>query len=191
MSWKTLAPTAAPEPSAAPATIEVVEAILFVGGTALSAERFRQAFPEVAPARFEGWIGELRARYRRQQRPYGIRRTAAGYLLELLPEVRADLARRSRPDRGVKLARPVIEVLSIIAYRQPITAEQIARLVGSDVGPILRQLIRRQLIAFHEPAGASGPRDRYITTARFLELFNLETLADLPTVDDSRPRAAP
>ena len=78
--------------------------------------------------------------YQEQKRPYAIERLGEGYVLRLLPKYVEFLKQRAQPERGVKLARPVIEVLSIIAYRQPIGRQAIEELTGGDASGPLRQL---------------------------------------------------
>jgi segregation and condensation protein B len=70
-----------------------------------------------------------------------------------------------------------VEVLSMIAFRQPVTRADIDGQRGSDSAAMIRQLVRLGLVAV-----LSGPA--YGTTARFLELFNLQSLEDLPQTLD-------
>lgn len=82
----------------------------------------------------------------------------------------------------------MIEILSLVAYRQPITRAAIEEFIGEDVGAILRQLVRRELIAQATVEKKSDDEPQspkaYVTTARFLDLFGLENLADLPATED-------
>jgi segregation and condensation protein B len=78
-------------------------------------------------------------------------------------------------------------VLSLVAYRQPITKADIDALRGHDSGAVLRQLVRLGLVAVTR-RGESDRRDVcYGTTPRFLELFNLASLDDLPRLGDAEP----
>lgn len=158
-----------------------LEAILFVGQEPLTVQRVVEALPAQSTAEVERAIHELGLKYRRQRRPYQIERTEVGYRLALIEPYQTDLRERMRQQRSVKLNRPLVEVLSVVAYRQPITRRQIEELVGIEVGSLLRQLVRRQLIALGD---AAGEGDAYRTTSRFLELFNLQSLADLPATAD-------
>lgn len=177
--------------------VQIVEAILFVGSEPLSAEAFARSFPEASVEEFRRAVHALQRRYRRENRPYLVRATPAGYTLELVERHAQELRSRSKTDRGVKLPRPVIEVLSLVAYRQPIGRPAIEEFLGEDVGAILRQLVRRELIALtpaakqppakpstEDTGEAPAPAPAYVTTTRFLDLFGLENLADLPATED-------
>ena len=85
--------------------------------------------------------------------------------------------------REARLSPAAIEVLSLLAYRQPLTAEEISRLRGLPSNHLLAQLVGRQLLRLQRPE-TPGQRPLYYTTHRFLELFGLESLEDLPQVED-------
>ena len=80
--------------------------------------------------------------------------------------------------RQVRLSQAAIEVLSIVAYNQPISPEEIHRLRGVPSGSLLTQLVRRQLLLLER--STENKLVQYRTTERFLELFGLSSLADLP-----------
>jgi segregation and condensation protein B len=76
-----------------------------------------------------------------------------------------------------------VEVLSLVAYREPLTVEEVNRLRGVPSGNILRHLVQRRLLRLER--GQSKPRkSQYFTTDRFLEVFGLSSLNDLPRSDD-------
>jgi segregation and condensation protein B len=76
-------------------------------------------------------------------------------------------------------------MLSLIAYEQPLPRERLADTAQPDADANVRQLIRRDLVAVQR--GAGEPADiRYVTTPRFLELFGLRSLHDLPRAEDVR-----
>lgn len=161
---------------------QAVEAILFTGISPLSAVDFRRAFPDVPAAAVESSISRLRDRYHREGRPYTIKRTDDGHVMELAPSHRQDLARVAHTQREVTLSRSVIEVLSVVAYRQPIGKTEIDEVLGLDSASTLRQLVRRGLVTVHREDASETAH--YITTRRFLDLFGLDSLADLPSSED-------
>ncbi len=74
-------------------------------------------------------------------------------------------------------------MLALVAYRQPVPRQEVESLRGSDSGGVLRQLVRLGLIAVHRDE--ENPRAVvYVTTARFLALFQLQSLEDLPRTQD-------
>jgi segregation and condensation protein B len=70
--------------------------------------------------------------------------------------------------------------LSVVAYNEPLTADEVSRLRGAPSGAVLTQLVRRRLLRI-ERAETAPRTAHYRTTPRFLELFGLGCLADLPT----------
>ncbi len=87
--------------------------------------------------------------------------------------------------RQARLSQAAVETLAIVAYRQPISAEEVNRLRGVPSGGVLSHLVRRRLLCLERPAHA--PRKAYYrTTERFLELFGLQSLADLPQSEEAQ-----
>lgn len=158
----------------------IVEAVLFVGaaeGMPPSAEDLAAAMRGVEPGEVVAAIAELNAEYQRADAPYEIVRHEGGYRLAL----RADMERLRDKFRGrakeAKLSPAALEVLSIIAYQQPVTGKRIDQLRGARSGSLLASLVRRGLVRLDSREQA----DRcYHTTARFLRVFNLQGVEQLP-----------
>ena len=85
--------------------------------------------------------------------------------------------------REARLSQAAIDVLAIVAYQQPLTAEQIGEVRGKPSGPVLSQLIHRRLLRIERLPGKRRTV-QYFTTDRFLQLFSLQTLADLPQSEE-------
>jgi len=84
--------------------------------------------------------------------------------------------------KPVRMSRPQLETLAIIAYRQPVTRPEIDDVRGVDSGPVLRTLLDRDLVRVLGKKEEPGRPLLYGTTEAFLELFSLRTLADMPTL---------
>ena len=85
--------------------------------------------------------------------------------------------------REVRLSQDVLEVLALVAYRQPLLQSEIEAQGKSNPGGMLRQLLRRDLVSLER--GEGGRKDvKYRTTPRFLALFGLGSLDDLPQPED-------
>jgi segregation and condensation protein B len=85
--------------------------------------------------------------------------------------------------KDVKLSQEALEVLSLIAYQQPVTKEAIDAHVKETGGSILRQLLQRQLVALRRDVG-EGNEVTYHTTPRFLQVFGLTDLSELPQSEE-------
>jgi segregation and condensation protein B len=165
--------------------VQIIEAAMFVGGAPLTARKIVALLRGSFDAAFvEQTIDDLNAAYITQERPYEIRLGDGGYRLELRAEF--DRLRHrvyGTGPREVRLAQDVLEVLALVAYRQPITQKEIESHGKPNSGNLIRQLLRRDLISFER--GPGGRNDvQYQTTPRFLSVFGIASLADLPQAED-------
>lgn len=160
----------------------ILEALLFVGtpeNQPISSTQLASLMRGVSVAEVDELIADLNADYRAANCPYRIESVGDGYRMTLaeawLP-MREALFGRVRPAR---LSPAAIDTLSIVAYNQPATAEQVEKLRGTPSGAILSQLVRRQFLRIERQP--EKPRVAlYRTTDRFLTLLGLESLDDLP-----------
>lgn len=165
----------------------ILEAILFVGhplGDPLTSEGIAALMRGVTPAEIDDLVVELNEVYDAEGRPYAIRSVAAGYQLALREEFDSIRDQFYGKVREARLTQSAIDVLAVIVYHQPVTLEEIDRLRGKPSGAILSQLVRRELISIERSADRKQ-RPIYRTTDRFLDLYNLESLEDLPQVERS------
>lgn len=186
-----LAPGTEPHPSVDPEAYsnvtpaQVIESALFVGGIPLTSKKICALLRNSFDVQFvERTIDELNDQYVVEGRPYEIRLGDGGYRLELRPEYEKlrQRAYGSGP-REVKLSQDILEVLALVAYRQPISQAEIESHGKQNAGNLLRQLLRRDLIAIQR--GDGGRKDvSYLTTPRFLTVFGIGSLDELPEPDD-------
>jgi len=165
-------------------TAQVLEALLFVGGAALSPRRLADVV-SASVDEVELRIEELNQRYRQERRPYFIDFDDGHYRLTLHSEFEAVRSRvHGQGPRDVKLAPDALEVLALVAYQQPLSREDFEASGKADADSIIRQLIRRDLVTVSR--AEDGKSIRYSTSPRFLELFGLRSLNDLPRAEDLR-----
>ena len=160
---------------------QILEALLFVGGDALTAKKLSGVLRGEFSIEFiERELDELNRLYAAEGRPYEIRLGDGGYRLTLRDEFERIRSKvYGQGPKEVKLSQEAIEVLAVVAYRQPISDREIEQLGKPGCGAILRQLLRRELIAVKRQPG--NPRDvSYQTTPRFLSLFGIRSLDELP-----------
>jgi segregation and condensation protein B len=166
----------------------IVEAMLFVGrpdGHALSAREMAAAMRDVSPREVESVVQSLNDVYRRDAAPYTIVGEATGYRLTLRDEFVRVRDKFQRRVREARLAPAALEVLSIVAYHQPIARETIDDMRGASSGGVLRSLVRRELVRVERPADRSK-EPSYFTTPRFLKLFGLGSLDELPRHSETK-----
>ena len=165
---------------APPSPLEIVEAMLFIGGPPLTTEKACSAVRGLTAERFRELVDELARTYRKQNRPYAVQPRDAGWVLALRGQYRGVLEKLYGGPKETRLTQPAIDVLSLVSYRQPIGKAALDTTRGADSGAVLRQLVRLGLITLSRVAVG------YETTPRFLEIFGLNTLDDLPQIGEGK-----
>jgi segregation and condensation protein B len=161
----------------------LLEAILFSGGSQITVKQLIE-LTRLDDDRIVQTIARLNQRYFHQARPYEIRRSGEAYQMILRPQFARIARRLMGRSREVRLSVAAIEVLALVAYLQPTTLRSIDAQRGVDSGPIVRQLRRRNLIELAAPPEGEDRSEHFRTTKRFLQLFQLASLDDLPRVQD-------
>src|SRR5207247_11447809 len=133
---------AAPEPATPPAPARIVEAMLFIGGPPLTSLRACEAVRGLTDELFAQIIEALNRDYRTQGRPYHIEPSDQGYQLVLRAKYRHVVEKLFGSAREARLSPAAIDVLALVAYRQPATKQEIESLRGAESGGVLRQLVR-------------------------------------------------
>lgn len=169
-----------PEDETPPSPLRIVEAMLFVGGAPLTPERAGEIVRGLEPTAFRDLIDELNRNYRRQARPYAIRETEKGFVLDVRANFRAVAERFTGSPKEARLNQPAVDVAALIAYQQPIAKSEIDALRGTDSAGPIRQLVRLGLVAVARRGDGQQKEVFYGTTSRFLQVFGLGSLDDLP-----------
>lgn len=188
----------------------ILEAMLFVGhpeNHALTSRAVAALMRGVRPAEIDEMVRELNVSYREQRCPYEIRSVNGGYRLELRSEFSTLRDRFYGRIRAAKLSQHVVDALAIVAYKQPISKAEVESIRGKPSSGVLSQLVRRELLKLvREEKTVEPPSDQanggdaddskpkkkartkmvpmYYTTQRFLQVFGLATLDDLPRSDE-------
>lgn len=164
-----------------PTPQQIIEACLFVGGTALTASRLAGVLRGEFESEFvDRAIDDLNRLYAAENRPYEIRLGDGGYRLALREEYeRIRHKAYGLGPKEVRLSQDALEVLAVVAYHQPIKQSRVEELGKPGCGAVLKQLVRRELLAIERDP--ERPRDvSYKTTGRFLSLFGIQNLDELP-----------
>ena len=169
-------------------TEAALEAILFVAESPIPegelAEVLESPIAEIKAA-LADWADRLEA----EDRGIALRQVAGGWRLYTKPETYPYLERFSATATASRLSGAALEVLAVVAYRQPLSRGQIAELRGVDSESTVRTLERRGLIEEAARLNTPGNPAIYRTTALFLEKLGLEALSDLPPLADHVPPA--
>ncbi|PHR92073.1 MAG: hypothetical protein COA78_33715 [Blastopirellula sp.] len=160
----------------------ILEAILFVGSAdnePLTTEHVASKMRGVQADEVADLIDQLNQSYAEEGSPYEIVASGTGYRMSLREEFAGLREKFYGKVREAKLSQPAIDVLSLVAYNQGITKDEVDAYRDKGSGPLLNQLIRRQLVRLERE---TQPKKitRYYTTERFLSMFHLSSLEDLP-----------
>lgn len=165
----------------------IFEAMLFVGDrnnkpltTELAAGKMRN----VQQYEIDEAVNSLNKKYDLLGTPYEIIKDADGYRMILRKEFSSIQEKFYGKIREAKLSQSAIDVLAIIAYKQPITADEIQTLRKLPSSAVISQLVKRGLIRFEKDIQNKKKKILYKTTQRFLELFQLNSIDELPIAED-------
>jgi segregation and condensation protein B len=168
----------------------IIEAALFVGhpeNLPLSAAQLAALMRDVTEDEVVEMIDTLNDSYKSAGQAFRIVRDEDGYRLTIAPAVEGIRQSFLGKVREARLSQAAVEVLSLVAYQPGITAQTVQDQRGRESGPLLNQLVRRRLLEIKRQPPAEGGKKvaHYYPTERFLTLFGLESLDDLPQVDES------
>lgn len=166
---------------ATPSLNAIIEALLFVADASLTVDRLSELLPEYDRATIRIALQELRDDYEARQAGIHLVEVAGGWQLRTWPELMPFLSRlvKGKPPR---FSPSAMETLAIVAYRQPITRQEVEYLRGVDTGAVLKSLLEKRLIRILGKKDIPGRPIIYGTTRDFLEIFNLNDLKGLPTL---------
>jgi segregation and condensation protein B len=164
--------------------LQVLESLLFSTHHPLTSARLAELMelPSAKPLRKA--IRMLNLQYEQAGRAFRIEQVAGGYQLLTLPEYGEMINRLHRREADAKLTRAALETLAIIAYRQPVLRVDVEAIRGVACGETIRSLMEKHLVKIAGRAEVPGRPILYGTTRRFLELFGLNNLKDLPQEEE-------
>jgi segregation and condensation protein B len=162
-----------------------LEAILFVSSEPVPRARLLELFPEEERAEAEAALEAVLARYGGDEgRGVLVEDVAGGVRIATRPEVVGWLRRFFDVSGGNKLSMAALETLAIIAYRQPVTGPEIQELRGVSTAGVLKTLLERRLVRIAGRKEVVGKPFLYGTTREFLVHFGLNSLKDLPPLEE-------
>jgi segregation and condensation protein B len=165
-------------------TVEsVIEAILFASDESLSATKLA-AIVEITTKQVNESVRALNEKYKAGNHAFRIVQIAGGYQMLTLSPYNHWLKSLLRARSESKLSAAALETLAIIAYKQPIIRADIEAIRGVAVGEMVRSLMYKGLVKIAGRADVLGRPMLYGTTKKFLEVFGLNSLKDLPKIEE-------
>ncbi len=165
-------------------TVEtVVEAVLFASDEPLSEARLANIV-ETTVKQARQCIKDLNDKYQANNNAFRIEQIAGGYQMLTLSPYNYWLKKLLRARSESKLSPAAVETLAIIAYKQPVMRADIEVVRGVATGEVIRTLCYKGLVKIVGRAEVLGRPMLYGTTKKFLEVFGLNTLKDLPKIEE-------
>ena len=158
----------------------IIESLLFVADEPLTVDRIKKVITQAENKDIRDALAALTAEYDERPGAFFLDEVAGGYQIRTRPEYNEWIKMYVQP-RPLRLSKAALETLVIIAYKQPIIRSDIEHLRGVDCGGVLHVLLERKLIRVLGRREIAGRPLIYATTKRFLEVFDLKDLKDLPT----------
>lgn len=180
-----------PEPAPELTTESIVEALLFSTDEPLPVAKIAQILGIGDAGDVKRNIEKLNEQYERCGSSYRIDAIAKGYQMLTLPKYSPWVSKLHRVRAESRLSPAALETLAIIAYKQPVVRAQIEAIRGVAVGDMLVRLREMNLARIVGRAEEIGRPLLYGTTSKFLEVFGLQSLKDLPLLDPDRPEHVP
>ena len=172
-----------------PTVESVVEAVLFASDEPLTEARLANII-ETSSKQIRQHIKNLNDKYRANNNAFRIEKIAGGCQMLTLSPYNHWLKKLLRARSDNKLSPAALETLAIIAYKQPVIRADIEAIRGVAVGEVIRSLCYKGLVKIVGRAEVLGRPMLYGTTKKFLEVFGLNTLKDLPKVQELKEPAS-
>lgn len=159
------------------------ESMMYIWGQPLDIKICADIF-NISREDAEKYFMELAEEYEQEGRGIVIRQVGKGFQFVTRPENAEFIERLCTPVKVKKLSQSALEVLAIIAYKQPVTKGEIDSIRGIKCDRVIEGLLKKELICDKGRSNAIGRPILYGTTDIFLKNFGFTTLKDLPEIDD-------
>lgn len=161
----------------------IVESVLFASDRPVSLASLKLLFKgtNIKGDKIRRALDQLAVEYAGGRRGVTLEEVPGGYQLRTKID-NMDFLKRTLKTRQFKLSGPALEVLSIVAYKQPTVKAEVDEIRGVESGHLLRALMEKNLVSFEGKSELPGRPMQYGTTKKFLEIFGLRSLKELPTL---------
>jgi len=165
-------------------TKRVLEALLFASSKPLTIPEIRKVIKSSTPTQIRSMVEELRNEYAQEGRSFEVIDIATGFEINTKKEFAPWIYKLEVQKKARAVTHSALETLAILAYKQPVTRAEIEDLRGVDASGVLNTLMERGLIKIVGKKEVAGRPFLYSTTEKFLEHFGLNTLENLPGIDE-------
>jgi len=159
---------------------QIVEALIFASDIPISESRILSLVEEVDLETLQKILSDLTEEYQKSHRALMLNKVAGGYQIVTRPEFAQWIKRLFKGRSRTRLSQAALEVLAIIAFKQPISRPQIESIRGANCDGVIRNLLERNMIAIAGRSDSVGRPLLYKTTEEFLRYFGINEITDLP-----------
>ena len=163
----------------------IIEALILASEAPLGLDKIYSVLEGTDKALIRESLDNLIADYERREGGITIGEVAGGYQFRTRPEV-SGWVKKLKSTKPPTLSAAALETLAIVAYRQPVIKSEIEAVRGVDSGAALKSLLEKKLVRIVGRKDVPGRPIIYGTTRKFLEVFNLRELTDLPSMRELR-----
>ncbi len=169
----------------------IVEALLFSTNEPVQAARITKILGIGTAGDIKTYVAGLNERFEETGASFRIELTAKGYVMQTLPAYHPWVSKLHKTRGESRLTPAGLETLAIVAYKQPTLRADIETVRGVAVGDMLLRLRELNLVRIVGRAEEIGRPLLYGTTTKFLEVFGLRSVKDLPKLDPDKPNEVP
>jgi segregation and condensation protein B len=162
----------------------IMEAIIYVAEEPVKPEQFQEMFPEQDKENIEQALKTMAEAFNARPGGMCIREVAGGYRMTTRPEHHEQIRAYLKTRPNAKLSMAALETLAVVAYKQPVTLAEILAIRGKKSSSALHTLLEKNMVAIVGRKQVVGRPILYGTSKQFLIHFGLNSLKDLPTLEE-------
>lgn len=162
----------------------IIECLIFVSKHPLTIQEISGFLKDIEKKEITGTLDELQKKWEEMGRSFILESVAGGYQFRTRPEYSQYIVEFNKEIKKFRLSKAALEVLAIVAYKQPVTKIEVEKIRGVDCSSSVGMLLERRFIEIAGRKEVPGKPFLYRTTDLFLETFGLENIKDLPTVKE-------
>jgi segregation and condensation protein B len=171
-----------------PEETNLIEAVLFSAPKPVPIDELKRVLKSRHRGGIRSIVDHLNQKYSENNNSFRIREIAGGFQFYLLEDYSLEVERHFSKQRRRKLTQAGLETLAIVAYKQPVTKGEVEQIRGVASDGVIQTLLERKLIRLAGRAERVGRPLLYATTNDFLEYFGINSLDQLPKLEEVVPR---
>ncbi len=165
-------------------TKSILEAILFAASEPITIKQFQHAIPNMNAREIRKALSELRDDYQQMDRSFRLIEIANGFQICTRPEFSEWVRKFYIQQVRVTLSPSALETLAIVAYKQPVTRNDVSTIRGVNSDSVISALVEKGLVCVSGRKEVAGRSLLFSTTDTFLEQFGLKNPSELPSLEE-------